>query len=83
MLQLLGSGVQEEQERRHVHNMAVQLGRVLESTSSENKEKVVQAINNVMTNISKNDLKYASDVIREMKKMYHEIDSQYPFELKL
>lgn len=81
LLQIFSRGIEKEQDQEHAKHLALRLGEVLEAATEQQQKDLVNAINKVLTNLSKSDKKYAQLVISELRDIYSNIDEKYGFKI--
>lgn len=80
-MQIFSYGAEKELDKEIAHELAVGIGKVLESATEAEYKDLVEAINTVMTNSAKRDKKYAEYVVEYLKTLYPKIHHRYNFKI--
>lgn len=81
IMQIFTRELEQKQDKRLAHGLALKLAIFLDSPKGDEKE-IVDAINDALTKSYNKDKEFAQDVIAELNMLYPEINKKHPFKLK-
>jgi len=81
MLQAFGKEIEDKQNKRISHELALKFGELL-SDKKYSLKITVNSINNTLHYISEKDPEFARCVLEQLKELYPTIHKIYTFEIK-
>ena len=74
--------VDMDQKKRHALELAETLKHVLDSTQTLQKNKMIEIINRVLTDLNNDEPEYADRVLNQLNGLYDKIEPKYPFQIQ-